>query len=253
MRAAALLAVLSSAAAAQQEERVAVAVQATVRAAADYAVVTFRHEALDAESSAAALKSCRQTVARAFEAIKKRKISQGDLSTLDFSLTSIVDQQAHQAPRVIAYRASQSFQVVVKDLGHVADLAQAVLEAGVLEVVATEYRTSRAGALREHARKLALEDARDKARFLERALAKKLRLVALENVQLAFSDRPFGEGRRWESSSRAGLQSYMDQAGELTPWENGIPMPEGEKRLDAETPGTIRVTATATAYFAPVR
>ncbi len=231
MRSLAALLLLSSVAFAAEPERFSLGGMATIRAPADYAVLTFRHMVIDPASSAKALEGCRKVVARAQDALRGEKVGKNEVNMLGLSLQTLLEHERSQTPKVLGFHASQTFQAVVRDLSRVPDVLQAVLDAGVLEVVATEYRTSKAKQLREQARKAALDDALEKARFMEHALGKKLRLVSIENIQLAFSDRPWEEARH--SSSRIGIEI---QQGELASW-------------DSESPGTIRVTATAQAVF----
>jgi len=238
---------VASTAQAGEPSRVTIVGNATLRGHADYAVVTFRNMVVAKESSAAALSGCRQTIRRALAVLNKRGIKAADVSTLELSLRTLLDTRRGEAPRVVGYEATQTLQVFIRSLKDVADLIQVVLDAGVTEVISTRYRTSQPKAFREHARKLALADAFDKAAFMADALNKKLGLEKIENVHISFSDAPWASSS-W-GGSRAGREAFLSNDGEETAWDYGVALPDLGRRIDSETPSMIRVNARVTAAF----
>jgi hypothetical protein len=234
--------------AAQELDRtVTITGSATLRGHADYAVVTLRHQVIAKDTSANALATCRKVTKKAFAALAKEGVKSTDVATLDLALDTVVEERTGEPPRILGYRAVQTFQVFIRDLKRVADLTQVVLDAGVAEVVSTHYRTSQPTAFREHARRLALADVMDKAKFIEEALKSKLSMRKIEQLDISFSDVPWSTGG-FGGDSRAGHEAYLSGT-EATAWDYGVSIPDLGGRVDSETASMIRVTAQITALF----
>lgn len=194
----------------------------TVRAHADHAIVAFRHKAMSEADAASALGACRQTVERARAALRRAGIRERDVQEIELRVWTQTREPRDAPPQVVGFIAEQRFQVVVRELSARADLIQAVLDAGVLEVQHTTWRTSEADALRLQARQLALVHLREQASFIEDTLGRELQLEMVDPADVSFQTETWQEGAR--SSSRAGVQAAQG-GGPGARSEPGIPVP----------------------------
>jgi uncharacterized protein len=227
-----------------ETDKISIDGTSTVRGRADFSIITFHHFEIDNEASSKAVAKSRAIIRKAIKALKKNGIAEKNITTIEFGVRTIFDDNSNTEPaKIIGYRADQQFQVVVEDISKVTDVVQWVLDAGVLEVVSTRYRTSKPGLYREKALELALKDAREKADFVCGAIGAECKIVMIENISIAFDDRPWSdEQNSGYGMSRSGRQAYIQEGGKEISWEEGLEMPDDEP-VDPESPGTIMVTA----------
>lgn len=77
-------------------------------------------------------------------------------------------------PRIVSYEVRSSLEIKVRDLGKVDDLLSGVVSAGANEVVSVVFSVDDEEKVRAEARKLAIEDARSKAKVLSKDLRVRL-------------------------------------------------------------------------------
>ena len=120
---------------------------------------------------------------------------------------------SHLPPRIVSYKVYHSLEVKVRDLNKVDDLLQGVISAGGNEVGSVAFTVDDEKAAMIEARKLAIEDAKQKAQILARDLG--IRLKKIVNFSES-GGAPVYYGRMLEAKSADGgaASAPQVQAGE---------------------------------------
>jgi uncharacterized protein YggE len=175
---------------------------------------TAEADAADSASGAAS-----EIMARILAALREAGIADPDLRTVSIDLSPVYARG--DAPTIIAWRARQRLEVVLRDVAALGPTLDAALAAGATDVERVQFDHSDQTALRDAARRAAVADAFASARLLAEAAG-----VALGQLQ----SLTLGGGHHPEAARAAVM---ADIAG-ATP----------------VAPGTLSVSAAVSAVFA---
>jgi uncharacterized protein len=141
-----------------------------VRLAPDMAVVT-----IGAMSSAATAREALDANTRAMEliiaALTAAQIEMRDIQTSNFSVNPRYDfgQGGSQPPKVLGYDVSNNVSVTIRRLGALGAVLDAVVSAGSNQINGVMFQLAKPDAATDEARKLAIADARRKAKIYAEA------------------------------------------------------------------------------------
>ena len=112
-------------------------------------------------------------VSKAFEFLRKERISEKDVRTTRVNLQPYKEYVKDQQP-VQMFRAQQSITILVKDLSRLSDLLSGLVDVEVNGIQSVQFTSTRMTSLQDEARKAAMLDARRKATILAGAVGQKL-------------------------------------------------------------------------------
>lgn len=158
---------------------IVVAGRGQATAAPDRAVVRLGATA-QAEQAQTAQDQVNAIVARAIDALKKAGIAESDIQTMDVSLHPVysdggpipLDQQGRRPrePRITGYRASNTVEVRVNDIGKVGAVIDAGVTAGANQLQGVSFELKDDATARAEALKRAIGKARADAQTIANAL-----------------------------------------------------------------------------------
>lgn len=98
-------------------------------------------------------------VEKVVQAIKKHKLPKEDVQTKRISLNPVYDYEKKK----YSYSATQTIEILLKDLNQYDALMESLIDAGVNRVSNVEFRSSKVEQLKSEARKEAMREAKRKA------------------------------------------------------------------------------------------
>lgn len=190
-----LVALVFGAAAAQEQKGISVSGSGTAYDAPDRAVFQAGVNVADADVTAATEQANHVTQA-IIEALAAAGVEKRDVRTTNFTVRREdrwSDDGTQQPP---LYRVMNSVSVTVRDVGQVGELLGLVLQSGANQVNSVNFTHSNAAELERQARKLAVEDASERASQLAELSGVRLGapLFISENVPVG-SPAPFQSTR----------------------------------------------------------
>jgi hypothetical protein len=145
-----------------------------VRVAPDVAVVTLGVTS-QGESAAAALGANTAAMQAVFAALKSAGVADKDVQTSGFSVQPRYDYgSGGTAPRLAGYEVANTVTVTVRRLDGLGDLLDRVVAAGSNQIHGIQFLLARPDAAADEARRLAVEDARRKAKLYAAAAGLRL-------------------------------------------------------------------------------
>ncbi len=112
------------------------------------------------------------------EYIKKQGLADKDIKTIGYSVTPqyILDKEVsrRRPPEIVAYEVRHTVEIKVRDLVQIDTLLAGVVSSGANEVGSVNFRVEDDDAVVREARKLAIEDAQNKASVLAQDLGVRL-------------------------------------------------------------------------------
>lgn len=133
-----------------------------------FGVVTERPRAADAMAENS------RAVRAVVEAIKAEGIEGRDVQTTAVDLSTVMDQPAHGAPKVVRFRASNELSITTKPVERAGALLGRLVEKGVNVVDSVTFSNAAEEALHDDLRAGAVRDARHKADLYVGAIGLKL-------------------------------------------------------------------------------
>jgi uncharacterized protein YggE len=126
-------------------------------------------------------------VEKVIQAIKKSKLPKEDVQTQRISLNPQYDYDKKK----YTYNATQTIQILLKDLSQYDGLMEELVNAGINRITNVEFRSSKMDQLKSDARKLAMKDAKGKAEDYVSVLGQKVgnALTISDNTQV-FNPQP---------------------------------------------------------------
>ncbi len=100
-----------------------------------------------------------EAVAKVIQAIKKNKLPKEDVQTQRISLNPIYDYEKKK----YSYNATQTIQILLKDLNQYDGLMEDLVDAGINRIGNVEFRSSKIEQYKSEARKMAMNEAKQKA------------------------------------------------------------------------------------------
>lgn len=165
---------------------ISVSGQGEVYAIPDISIITFSIRE-EAKTSKEATNKVAAKEASAFEFLASKGIDKKDIKTLWFNTlpryeyrnTSISCTPTYCPPssgkqELVGYESSETVQVKVRDIDKSGDIVSGLTSAGIGEVNGPEFSVDNPDVLKAEARRLAIEDAKEKAKILKNDLGVKL-------------------------------------------------------------------------------
>lgn len=123
-------------------------------------------------------------VEKVVQAIKKHKLPKEDVQTKRISLNPVYDYEKKK----YSYNATQTIEILLKDLNQYDALMESLIDAGVNRVSNVEFRSSKVEQLKSEARKQAMLEARKKAEDYVSVLGQKVgkALNISDNTQIYY-------------------------------------------------------------------
>jgi uncharacterized protein len=129
--------------------------------------------------------------------------------------------------RYLGYKATVGFTIVINSLAQLEEVVSGIIEAGANQIAPIEFQTSELKNLRERARQLAIEAAKEKALTYSQAAGASLgRVIHIQDVNPRFAQGP----RRTHFTSAVQIQSPPE-------------LFDGEQAEQTLDPGAIEVAA----------
>ncbi len=191
----------------------------------DIAEISFGMQTGQQKTAAAAMAKLTTNMNSIYEALQNAGIEKKDINTENFYLSPVYDYRTG-TQIVQGYEASQSLRVKVRDLDKVSDVVGQATAAGANQAGSVNFTVDDPEAKRAEARKIAIEQAQQKAEVLATQL----------HVQLG-DVKSFSEGSNGYTPPYPMLSRDMMGVGGGTK-EESLPLPAGEQ--------TVAVTVSVT-------
>lgn len=142
-----------------------------------------------------------ETVEKVIKAIKKHNLPKEDVQTMRISLNPVYDYEKKK----YSYNATQTIEILLKDLGKYDALMESLIDAGVNRVTNVEFRSSKIDQLKSQARKEAMQDAKKKAEDYVSVLSQKVgkALSVSDNTQIYYPQPRMYEMKAMASDAAA--------------------------------------------------
>lgn len=126
--------------------------------------------------------------ARSYNAVvqflKESGVEERDIKTTGYSIYPQYFYPPNRKPEITGYQIRNTLEVKIRNLANVDDILGGIIEHGVNEIGAVSFTIEDPNALKEEARRLAIEMAREKARVLSKDLGVRLsRLVGFSETE----------------------------------------------------------------------
>ncbi len=107
--------------------------------------------------------------------IKGAGVEEKDIKTIGFNISPVYSYEQRTGKRNLdGYQVSQTLEVKIRDLSKVGDIISNATSLGANDVSSLSFTVDNDDAVKEEAKALAIKDARDKAKTLEKELGIKL-------------------------------------------------------------------------------
>jgi uncharacterized protein YggE len=106
--------------------------------------------------------------------LKDFGISEKDIKTINYRIHPRYSYEDRRIPRIIGYEITQTLEVKIRDLETIGELLEQSVSAGINQVSSLHFEVDDDEKVKQEARKLAIEDAKAKARKLASQLGVKL-------------------------------------------------------------------------------
>ena len=182
-----------------------------VSAAPDMAIISLGVRTEGAEA-APTLRENNTAQAAVIEALKQAGIEARDIQTSGLQLDQRMAYPDNAAPRIEGYSASNMVTVRLRDLAGLGEVLDAAIEAGATNMADLRFAREDDAALRDEARKAAVEDAMQRARLYAEAAG-----VTLGKVRMIAESASTGpQPRPMAMMARAQADSVPVESGELS-------------------------------------
>lgn len=113
------------------------------------------------ESAAAAVRANAEAMNQVFSALRRAGIAERDMQTRQLSVNPVYeryDRNGSREQRITGYEARNTVSALVRDIGGVGDVIDAVFEAGANTLEGVSFSSSQAGEARDEARRRAVSE-----------------------------------------------------------------------------------------------
>jgi uncharacterized protein len=172
-----------------QKRTISLAATGSVKAAPDKVDITagVTSEAMTARE---ALDKNTEAMAKVVEALKTDGIDPKDIQTVNFAVTPVYEQRKEgTAPFIVGYRVINSVRIAVRDIEKLGAILDKVVSLGANTIDAIEFSVAEPEALKDAARKRAIETAAANAKLYAEAAGVKLGPVLTIIEEEAFIPR----------------------------------------------------------------
>lgn len=183
----------------------------------DIAEVSFGMQTGQQKTAAAAMKKLSDSMNMIYDATQKAGVDKKDINTENFSLNPVYNWQTG-TQILLGYEASQSLRVKVRNLDSVSDVVTAATDAGANQAGSVVFTVDNPEAKRADARKIAIDQAKQKAQVLAQQLG--VRLGALKG---------FSEGSTGGAPVPMMMRTESMMAGSAD--TKALPLPAGDQDL----------------------
>jgi len=153
--------------------QISVSAEASVNSAPDIATLSFGVQTGRAPTSEAAIDNLTKSIDKIIAAVKAKGVEEKDIGTENFWMNPAYDYvNGTQVAR--GFEATQSLRVTVRDLKKVGEVLTAATAAGANQAGNVQFSIDDPDQLREEARTMAIEKAKEKAKVLAGTLGKRL-------------------------------------------------------------------------------
>lgn len=172
-----------------QKRTISLAATGTVKAVPDRVDITtgVTSEALNARD---ALDKNSEAMAKVVEALKADGIDAKDIQTTNFSVMPVYEQRKEgQAPFITGYRVTNTVRISLRDTAKLGAILDKVVSLGANTIDSIEFSVAEPEALKDEARRLAVENAMANAKLYATAAGVKLGPVLTIIEEEAFIPR----------------------------------------------------------------
>lgn len=120
-----------------------------------------------AETAGEALTANTAAMTKLFEVLKEAKIEKRDIQTSNFNVSPVYERDPQRRTnRVSGYRVSNQVNIRVRKIEELGDILDALVRAGSNQISGVSFDVENKSGIMDGARKLAVQDARNKAKTL---------------------------------------------------------------------------------------
>lgn len=145
------------------QERFSVTGSGTVYAKADIANLTVGFKTEVKKTAAEATKENSDKMNEIVNQIKSLGIEAKDIKTTDYSLSPVYNWTEREGQKLIGYQVSQNAQIKIRDLDKIGDVISTTTEKGANQIGSINFTIDDEYELKNQARELAIEKAKEKA------------------------------------------------------------------------------------------
>lgn len=155
-----------------------------------------------------------ETIEKVIQFIKKIKLPKEDVQTKRISLNPQYDYEKKKHN----YNATQTLEILLKDLAQYDTLMEGLVEAGINRINTVEFKTSKLTQYQSDARKLAMKEAKQKAEDYVSVLDQKIgKALTISDNSQAYYPQPMYETRMMKTAmSDGGMPRETLAVGEIT-------------------------------------
>ena len=102
--------------------------------------------------------------------LKKQKIEDNDIKTTSYNIYPQYRYLENENPKIYGYQVNQTIEVKIRNLDSVSAILDGVVSAGANQINSLSFEIDEPEKLKSEARKMAIDDAKKKARALEKEL-----------------------------------------------------------------------------------
>ena len=175
----------------QQETTLSLTGSGEVSVAPDIASISLG-VSVDAETASAAMKQQAAQMTGVFNALKKAGIAAKNMQTGNISLNPRYDYSSrnNSPPKLIGYNASNTVNIIVRDLDKLGPTLDAVVDAGGNTVNSVSFSLDDSAEAQAEAQKLAVQDALAKAELYAAAAGVKVKRIITMNEAGGYYPQP---------------------------------------------------------------
>lgn len=171
--------------------QIAVSGEGKVKAVPDQAFISVTIETKGTNATTVK-KQNDETVEKVILFIKKSKLPKEDVQTKQIALNPQYDYEKKKH----TYNATQTIEILLKDLSQYDALMEGLVDAGINRINAVEFKTSKLAEYQSQARKLAMKEAKQKAEDYVSVLGQKVgKAFTISDNSQAYYPQPMYENR----------------------------------------------------------
>lgn len=158
----------------KEQDRFSVVGSGTVYAKADIANINVGLKTGAKKTAAEATQESTNKMNNIIEELKKLKIEEKDIKTSDYNLNPIYNWTEDKGQELIGYEVAQTVSLKIRDLGKIGDVIAKTTEQGANQIGNISFTIDDEFALKNQARELAIEKAKEKATMIAKQSGMKL-------------------------------------------------------------------------------
>lgn len=164
----------------KQEDRFSVVGSGTVYAKADIADINVGLKTGAKKTAAEATQESAVKMNNIIAELKKLEIEEKDIKTSDYNLNPIYNYTQDKGQELIGYEVAQTVSLKIRDLNKIGDVIAKTTEQGANQIGNISFTIDDEFALKNQARELAIQKAKEKAKMIAKQSG--MKLGAIKNV-----------------------------------------------------------------------